>query len=79
MDYAGSPDVWLPARFNAASPPTGSFGWSAIGRLKEGVRPDQAATHLEPLVQPGDERVHPERQLSRVSHTTAATVPWCTR
>ena len=50
MDYAGSPDVWLPARFNAASPPTGSFGWSAIGRLKEGVRPDQAATHLEPLV-----------------------------
>ena len=50
MDHAGSPDVWLPARFNAASPPTGSFGWSAIGRLKEGVRPDQAATHLEPLV-----------------------------
>ena len=50
MDDAGSPDVWLPARFNAASPPTGSFGWSAIGRLKEGVRPDQAATHLEPLV-----------------------------
>ena len=42
--------MWLPARFNAASPPTGSFGWSAIGRLKEGVRPDQAATHLEPLV-----------------------------
>jgi predicted permease len=50
MDAAGSPDVWLPARFNQASPPTGSFGWSAIGRLKEGVRPDQAATHLEPLV-----------------------------
>ena len=50
MDSVGSPDVWLPARFNAASPPTGSFGWSAIGRLKEDVRPDQAATHLEPLV-----------------------------
>jgi putative ABC transport system permease protein len=50
VDAAGSPDVWLPARFNQASPPTGSFGWSAIGRLKEGVRPDQAATHLEPLV-----------------------------
>jgi predicted permease len=50
MDQAGSPDVWLPARFNAASPPTGNFGWNALGRLKEGVRPDQAATHLEPLV-----------------------------
>src|SRR6185503_83122 len=50
MDEAGSPDVWLPARFNQTSPPTGSFGWLAIGRLKEGVRPDQAATHLEPLV-----------------------------
>jgi predicted permease len=50
MDETGSPDVWLPARFNAASPPTGNFGWRAIGRLKEGVRPDQAATHLEPLV-----------------------------
>ena len=50
MDVAGSPDVWRPARFNAASPPTGSFGWNAVGRLKPGVRPDQAATHLEPLV-----------------------------
>ena len=27
MDEAGSPDVWLPARFNQASPPTGNFGW----------------------------------------------------
>ena len=51
MDGAGSPDVWLPARFNQASPPTGNFGWNAVGRLKDGVRPDQAATHLEPLVQ----------------------------
>ena len=50
IDQAGSADVWLPARFNAASPPTGNFGWNALGRLKEGVRPDQAATHLEPLV-----------------------------
>ena len=39
-----------PRASTPASPPTGSFGWSAIGRLKEGVRPDQAATHLEPLV-----------------------------
>jgi putative ABC transport system permease protein len=51
LDRAGSPDVWLPARFNPANPPTGNFGWSAIGRLKPGVRPDQAARHLEPLVQ----------------------------
>jgi predicted permease len=51
LDETGSPDVWLPTRFNAASPPTGSFEWSAIGRLREGVRPDQAATHLGPLVQ----------------------------
>lgn len=51
LDQPGSPDVWMPARFNAKNPPTGNFGWSAIGRLKPGVRPGQAATHLEPLVQ----------------------------
>jgi putative ABC transport system permease protein len=50
FDDTGSPDVWMPARFNPTTPPTGNFGWSAIGRLKPGVRPDQAATHLEPLV-----------------------------
>ena len=51
MDQPGSVELWLPARFNAANPPTGSFGWNGIARLKDGVRPDQAATHLEPLVQ----------------------------
>lgn len=51
LDQSGSPDLFMPVRFNAANPPTGSFAWSAMGRLKEGVRPDQAATHLEPLVQ----------------------------
>ena len=50
LDRPDSPDIWQPARFNLENPPTGNFGWSAIGRLKEGVRPDQAATHLEPLV-----------------------------
>ncbi len=50
LDRPGSPDVFMPARFNDANPPAGSFGWNAIARLKEGVRPDQAATHLEPLV-----------------------------
>ena len=51
MDTEDTPDVWVPARFNPASPPSATFGWSAIGRLKPGVRPDQAATHLEPVVQ----------------------------
>jgi predicted permease len=51
MDEPDSPDVWLPARFSEASPPTGNFGWPAIGRLEPGVRPEDAATHLEPLVQ----------------------------
>jgi putative ABC transport system permease protein len=51
MDASDSPDVWRPARFDPANPPTGNFGWSAIGRLKPGVRPDQAASQLEPLVQ----------------------------
>jgi putative ABC transport system permease protein len=50
MDQARSPDVWLPARFNAANPPTGNFGWNAVGRLKPGLRADQAAANLEPLV-----------------------------
>ena len=51
MDRVGSPDLWLPARFNAANPPTGNFGWNALGRLKPNVQPEQAARHLEPLVQ----------------------------
>ena len=49
MDTLNSPDVWIPARFSE-SPPVGNFGWSAVGRLKPGVRPDQAAANLEPLV-----------------------------
>ncbi|HEY7475926.1 MAG TPA: ABC transporter permease [Vicinamibacterales bacterium] len=50
LDRAGTPDMWLPPRFDPASPPTGNFGWNAIGRLKPGVRPDDAAKQLEPLV-----------------------------
>jgi predicted permease len=50
LDERGSPELWLPARFNPADPPTGNFGWNAVGRLKPGVRPDQAEAHLEPLV-----------------------------
>jgi putative ABC transport system permease protein len=50
LDERGSPELWLPARFNPENPPTGNFGWNAVGRLKQGVRPDQAEAHLEPLV-----------------------------
>ena len=50
MDHTGKVDIWLPARLDAADPPTATFSWQAIGRLKPGVRPDQATTHLEPLV-----------------------------
>jgi predicted permease len=57
MDRAGSPDVWLPARFNDAEPVTGNFGWSAIGRLKAGVRPEDAASNLTPLVRRAMEEV----------------------
>jgi putative ABC transport system permease protein len=50
FDRTDSPDMWLPARFDPDDPPAGSFGWNAIGRLKPGVRPDDAAKQLEPLV-----------------------------
>ena len=50
MDRQDSPDAWLPTRFNPEQPPAGNFGWSAIGRLKPNVRPDQAESQLEPLV-----------------------------
>ena len=50
LDRTGTPDMWLPARFNPDSPPTGNFGWDGIGRLKPGVRPEDAAKQLEPLV-----------------------------
>jgi putative ABC transport system permease protein len=51
MDERGSPDVWIPARFNPENPPTGNFGWNAVGRLKEGVTPERAESELNPLVQ----------------------------
>jgi predicted permease len=51
LDAPGTPDVYLPARFDPETPPRGSFTWTAIGRLKAGVTPDDAAAHLEPMVQ----------------------------
>ena len=61
LDADGSPDVWLPARFDLANPPAGTFGWNATGRLKPGVSPDQAATHLLPLVKRAIEQVQTEQ------------------
>jgi putative ABC transport system permease protein len=40
-----------PAWLDPDNPPSGSFSWSVIGRLKPGVRPEEAASHLEPIVQ----------------------------
>jgi putative ABC transport system permease protein len=50
LDETGSPDLWLPARFNPTSPPSGNFGWYAMARLKPHVGIDEASTHLAPLV-----------------------------
>ena len=51
LDAPNSPDVWRPARFDPANPPTGAFGWNASARLKASVTPEQAAAQLTPLVQ----------------------------
>jgi putative ABC transport system permease protein len=50
LDRTGSPDLWIPAAFDPVNPPAGSFGWSAIGRLKHGIRADQAVANLQTLV-----------------------------
>ena len=50
LDQAQSPDLWVPARFNAANPPTGNFGWNGIGRVKPSVTPERAVSDLAPLV-----------------------------
>jgi predicted permease len=50
VDRQGSPDLYVPARFNRDTPPQGSFGWNGIARLKPGVTADDASAHLAPLV-----------------------------
>ncbi len=50
LDRTGTPDLWLPAGFDPANPPTGNFGWNGIGRLKDGVRTDHAIANLQTLV-----------------------------
>jgi len=51
IDVSESPDFFLPSQFNRADPPAGNFAWNSMARLKPGVRPEDAATHLAPIVQ----------------------------
>jgi putative ABC transport system permease protein len=50
IERAGSPDLWIPPRFNEADPPAGSFGWNAVARLKPGISADDAAAQMTPLI-----------------------------
>src|SRR5262245_26132078 len=50
IDAPESPDFFLPARLNRANPPAGNFAWNSMARLKPGVRPADAASHLVPIV-----------------------------
>jgi predicted permease len=50
LDDNGSPDVWMPTRFDWASAPTGTFGWNVAARLKPGVTTDAAEKEFVPLV-----------------------------
>jgi predicted permease len=50
LDENGSSDLWLPARLDAAHPPTGSFGWLAAARLKAAVSVETAEREFAPLV-----------------------------
>ena len=50
IDVSESPDFYLPSRLNRANPVAGNFGWNSMARLKPGVRPEDAATHLVPIV-----------------------------
>ena len=68
MDAAGSPDVWLPARFNPGVASDRQFRLErdrpVEGRRAAGPGGDAPRTAGDA----GDERVHPERELSRVPH-----------
>jgi predicted permease len=50
LDDNGSPDVWIPTRFDWANPVTGTFGWYVAARLKPGVTPEAAQAEFVPLV-----------------------------
>jgi len=50
LDAGNTPDFFLPMKLNRADPIAGNFGWNAIGRLKPGVRAEDAASNLKPIV-----------------------------
>jgi predicted permease len=50
LEDNGSPDLFLPARFNQAHPPEGNFGWNVAARLKPGITSQAAEAEFVPLV-----------------------------
>ena len=50
VDEPDSPDLFLPARLNAKTPPAGNFGWRVIGRLAPGVRVEDTEAAFIPMV-----------------------------
>jgi len=50
FDENGSPDLWMPARFNQAQPPMGTFGWNVAARLKPNIPASTAEAEFVPLV-----------------------------
>ena len=50
-DSEGSPDLWIPARFNPENPQSGAFSWRVVARLKPNVQPAAAISELSGLVQ----------------------------
>jgi hypothetical protein len=49
IDENGTADIWLPARLDPSSPPTGSFSWPVRARLKPGVTTGMADAELAGL------------------------------
>ncbi|HUF46756.1 MAG TPA: ABC transporter permease [Vicinamibacterales bacterium] len=50
LDEDDSAEVFVPTRIDPDQPPAGSFGWNAVGRLRDGVSAGEAAAGLVPLV-----------------------------
>ncbi len=57
FDAEGSPDLFLPTRFDPDNPPRGTFGWFSVARLKDGVDRATAEAQLVPLVERFKEEV----------------------
>ena len=50
FDYPAEAQLWLPIGMDPESPPGGTFGWNAVGRLMPGVTAEQAQTRIAPAV-----------------------------